>query len=53
MICSDLLKYYHYILCFLDDMLSTDVRDTVATKGQRNLDPNRNLTGWSDQDNKR
>jgi hypothetical protein len=41
MISSDLLKYYHHILCFIDDRPSTDVRDTDATKGQRNLKPNR------------
>ena len=41
MICSDLLKYHHHTLCFIDDRPSTDVRDTDATKGQRNLKPNR------------
>ena len=40
-ICSDLLKYHHYILCFLDDRSSTDVRDTDATKGQGNVNASR------------
>jgi hypothetical protein len=31
MICSDLLKYYHYISCFLDDWPSTN-----AAKGKGN-----------------
>ena len=43
MICSDLLKYYHYILCFLDDRPSTDVRDTDATKGQGNVNSSRKI----------
>jgi hypothetical protein len=52
LICSDLLKYHRYILCFLDDRPSTDIRDTDAAKGQGNLNA-RKLTGWKNQNNRR
>jgi len=40
-ICTDLLKYHYQLLRVIDDRPSTNVRDTDATKGQRNLNPNR------------